>query len=49
MSSHFKITTWGDYGTMQIRAAASSIFLDKEDVQRLREHFENEKKAEAQR
>lgn len=42
MSSHFKITTWEGYGTMQIRAGVGSIFLDAEDVKKLREHFKQE-------
>jgi ribosomal protein S15P/S13E len=44
MSSQFKITTWAGSGNMQIRTAVTALFLDAEDVQKLREHFKNEKK-----
>jgi hypothetical protein len=42
MSSQFKITTWEGHDTMQLRTAISSLFLDKDDVEKLREHFRNE-------
>jgi len=44
MSSQFKITIWEGHDTMQLRTAISSLFLDKDDVEKLREHFRNEKK-----
>ena len=46
MSSQFKITTWEGYGTMQLRTAVSSLFLDKDDVEKLREYFRDEKREE---
>ncbi|MCK9570303.1 hypothetical protein M0R72_15260 [Candidatus Pacearchaeota archaeon] len=47
MSSQFKITTWAESGNMQIRTAVMALFLDAEDVQKLREYFKNEKKEDA--
>jgi DNA-dependent RNA polymerase auxiliary subunit epsilon len=41
MSSGFKITTWEGHDTMQIKTATKSLYLDGEDVQRLREYFKN--------
>jgi hypothetical protein len=43
VSSQFKITTWEGYDTMQLRTATSMMFLDTEDVRKLREHFEKER------
>lgn len=46
MSNQFKITTWEGHDTMQLRTTVSSLFLDKDDVEKLREHFRNEKMGE---
>ncbi|MCK9593205.1 MAG: hypothetical protein M0Q91_14470 [Methanoregula sp.] len=44
MSSQFKITTWEGFETMQLRTAVGSLFLDEEDVKKLREYFKTEKR-----
>jgi len=46
MSIHFKITTWEGHDTMQLITFVSSLFLDKDDVEKLRERFRNEKRRE---
>lgn len=43
MSSRFKITIWEGYDSMQLGTATSMMFLDTEDVRKLREHFEKER------
>ena len=37
--SNFKITTWEGYNTMQIRTPRGNIFLEADEVQKLREHL----------
>ena len=38
-TTNFKITTWEGYNTMQLRKLGGNIFLEADEVQKLREHL----------